>query len=107
MTKFEELMRNKTNKINKMKTLSERKAVLEKNLWSVYLAESLNQMYVEIDTKRARLVVILNVENGEVKLRHMDELLATFNIDEKLISIMWYDVLIKDIGFEIEKYNLF
>ncbi|MGL5749103.1 MAG: hypothetical protein ACRCXT_01145 [Paraclostridium sp.] len=107
MTKFEELMIDKDNKMQRMVIINERKAILEKHSWREYPLIGDSQMCVEVDAKRAKLIVILNVENGEVRLRYMDKLLAIFNVDEELISALKYDVLIKCIGFEIEKYDLF
>ncbi|MGL5189444.1 MAG: hypothetical protein ACRC7S_07305, partial [Cetobacterium sp.] len=82
MTKFEELMMDKDNKIQRMVIINERKAILEKHSWKEYPLIGDNQMCVEVDAKRAKLIVILNVENGEVRLRYMDKLLAIFNVDE-------------------------
>ncbi|MGL5752546.1 MAG: hypothetical protein ACRCXT_18565 [Paraclostridium sp.] len=107
MTKFEKLMMDKDNKMQRMIIINERKAILEKHSWKEYPLIGDSQMCVEVDAKRAKLIVILNVKDGEVRLRYMDELLAKFNVDEELISVLKYDVLIKCIGFEIEKYDLF
>ncbi|MGL5647036.1 MAG: hypothetical protein ACRDDY_04230 [Clostridium sp.] len=94
------------------KQINERKAILEKEGWKVNLIEATNEMLYNVADEKAkkRYIISINVNTGktivEIRSSLKKNVKFEFNSDVKLITIFGYDDLIKEIGKEIEKYDI-